>query len=79
MGSNIDLGSKIAPPIASTCQEQFPVFFSLSSTTLSFETRRGFINPLARLCYEIGRARARVKVRLFPAKINVLFGISTIK
>ena len=36
-GSNIDLGQKTAPPIASTRREQSAVFFSLSSTTISFE------------------------------------------
>ena len=43
--------------------ESNPLFFSLSSTTLSFETRGGRTTPpLARPRYEKQRARARVKV-----------------
>ena len=45
-GSNIDLGSKNSPLIARTHREQSPVFFLLSSTTISFETRaRGSYRP----------------------------------
>ena len=46
--------------------ESNPLLFLLASTTLSFETRAwegvAFTLP-ARLCYEEGRARARVKTR----------------
>ena len=43
-GSNVDLVSKHAPPIATTRREQFAVF-PLISTTLSFETHRGSYHP----------------------------------
>ena len=45
--------------------ESNPLFFPLSSTTLSFQTRGGVASPPVRPRYEIGRVRARVKVYLW--------------